>query len=98
MGVVGGGSGVSFFSYSKRQIFFGFQKWRKATVATIDTAPATMSTRLLSTWFDQKNCVNPNERPTTRMAGSTSNVSLHPTMGRPSQKGTMTAGEGRMGP
>src|SRR6266446_5727457 len=98
MGAVGGGSGVSFLSYSKRQILFGFQKWRKATVATIETAPATMSTRLLSTWFDQKYWVNPKERPTTRMAGRTSNVSAHPTIVRTSQNGTMTAVKGRMRP
>src|ERR1700732_1852568 len=98
MGVVGGGSGVSFFSYSKRQIFFGFQKWRKATVATIETAPATISTRLLSTWFDQKNWVNPKERPTTRMAGRTSNVSAHPPIVLTSQNGTITAVKGRMRP
>src|SRR6266487_2227348 len=60
--------------------------------------PAAMSTRFESTWLDQRYCVRLNEAPTTRMAGSTSRVSAHPTMARTSQKGTMIPVMGRMRP
>src|SRR5207253_4179327 len=71
---------------------------RKIIVATIETTPPMISTKLLSTWFDQKNCVSANEKPTTTMAGSTSKVSRHPTIVRTSQKGTITAVTGRIRP
>src|SRR5256886_9210155 len=57
-----------------------------------------MSTRFESTWLDQKYCVTLNETPTTRMAGSTSRVSPHPTIARTSQNGTMMPVMGRMRP
>ena len=57
-----------------------------------------MSTRLLSTWFDQKNSIPANENPTTRIAGNTSNVSSQLTIVRTSQKGTITAVNGRIRP
>src|SRR5438034_11586114 len=57
-----------------------------------------MSTRLLSTWFDQKNWVSANEIPTTRMAGNTSKVSFQLTIVLTSQKGTMIAVKGRIRP
>ncbi len=63
-----------------------------------ENRPAVISTRLLSIWLDQKNCMDANEIPTTRMAGKTSNVSFHGTMARTSQNGTMTAVIGRMRP
>src|SRR5260370_33146924 len=64
----------------------------------METTPPIMSTRLLSTKFDQQNCVRAKEMPTTKIAGSTSKVSLQPTMVRTSQKGTMTAVKGRIRP
>src|SRR5256885_9277622 len=85
-------------SSSKRQMFLGFQNRRKATVTTIDTTALMMSTKLLSTWFDQKNWVREKEKPTTRIAGSTSRVSFQPTIVRTSQNGTITAVKGRMRP
>ncbi len=60
--------------------------------------PLVMSTRLLSTRFDQANCVTANETPTTRIAGITSTVSAQLTSARTSHKGTMTAVNGRMRP
>src|SRR5713226_1748590 len=78
-------------SSANRQIRFGRQKRRKTTVTTREKTPAAMSTRLLSTWLDQKYCIPANDNPTTRIAGSTSNVSSQLTMVRTSQKGTMTA-------
>ena len=57
-----------------------------------------MSTRLLSTWFDQKNCVKAKESPTTKIAGNTSNVSFQLAIVFTSQKGTITAVKGRMRP
>src|SRR5689334_15466969 len=57
-----------------------------------------MSTRLLSILFDQKNCMEANEIPTTMIAGSTSKVSFHGTIARTSQNGTMMAVIGRMRP
>ena len=67
-------------------------------MAMIETTPPMMSTRLLSTWFDQKYCVRPKEKPTTKMAGATSQVSFQLTMARTSQNGTITAVIGRMRP
>ena len=60
--------------------------------------PEVRSTRLLSTWLDQKYCVPANDSPITRIAGSTSNVSVHPTMVRTSHKGTSAAVNGRILP
>src|SRR5437660_12042371 len=77
-------------------IVFGFQKSRKTAVTTSEKSPAMMSTRLLSMWLAQKNCIEPNEIPTTRIAGVTSNVSFHPTTARTSQKGTIRQVMGRM--
>ena len=57
-----------------------------------------MSTRLLSTKFDHRNCVTAKEIPTTRIAGSTSKVSDQLTIVRTSQKGTSIAMNGRMRP
>src|SRR5882762_9621419 len=85
-------------SSAKRHIFLGFQKRRKITVHRSEKRPAVMSTRLLSMWLDQKNCIEAKEMPTTRMAGSTSKVSFQGTMARTSQNGTMTAVMGRMRP
>jgi len=48
--------------------------------------------------LDQRYCVRLNETPTTRMAGSTSKVSLQPTIARTSQKGTMMPVKGRIRP
>src|SRR6266436_9713459 len=76
----------------------GFQKSRKITVHNSENSPAVISTKLLSMWLDQKNCIEAKEMPTTRMAGSTSNVSFQGTMARTSQNGTMTAVMGRMRP
>src|SRR5205807_9923446 len=72
--ICGGGAeaGGAVLSSSKRQMFLGFQNRRKATVTTIATTALMMSTRLLSTWFDQKNWVRAKEKPTTMIAGSTS--------------------------
>src|SRR5260370_35425840 len=82
-------------SSAKRQMRFGFQKRRKIMVHRSEKRPAVMSTRLLSMWLDQKNCIDAKEIPTTGIAGETSNVSFHGTKARPSQKGTMMAGLGR---
>src|SRR5207245_10725393 len=71
---------------------------RNTNVAVIETTPATISTRLPSTWFDQKNWVKAKEKPTTRMAGRTSKVSSQFTMVRTSQQGTITAVNGRIRP
>ncbi len=57
-----------------------------------------MSTRFESTWLDQRYCVRLNEPPTTRIAGSTSKVSLQPTIARTSQNGTMIPVIGRIRP
>src|SRR5882672_7406246 len=85
-------------SSAKRHIFLGFQKSKKTMVQRREKRPAVMSTRLLSMWLDQKNCMEAKEMPTTRMAGSTSKVSFHGTMARTSQNGTITAVIGRMRP
>ena len=85
-------------SSSKRQIRFGFQKSRNTTVHSSENRPAVMSTRLLSMRFDQKNCMEAKEIPTTAMAGGTSNVSLHETIARTSQNGTIRAVMGRIRP
>src|SRR6266849_1677830 len=66
-------------SSAKRQMRLGFQKSRKIMVQRSEKSPAVMSTKLLSMWLDQKNCMDAKEIPTTRMAGRTSNVSLHAT-------------------
>src|SRR5712691_5623165 len=63
-----------------------------------ETTPPAMSTRLLSTWFDQRYCVMLKEKPTTRIAGNTSTVSLQPTIARTNQNGTMMPVIGRMRP
>src|SRR5580704_19370502 len=42
-------------SPSKRHMRLGFQKWRKMTATIKETTPAAISTRLLSTLFDQTN-------------------------------------------
>src|SRR5438477_155959 len=60
--------------------------------------PAQMSTRLESTWFDQRYWIALNDTPTTRMAGSTSSVSLQLTIARTSQNGTMIPVMGRIRP
>src|SRR5205807_5203183 len=91
-------AGVAARSCSNRQIRFGCQNRRKITVTTREMTPPAMSTRFESTWLDQRYCVTLKERPTTRMAGSTSNVSLQLTIARTSQKGTMTPVMGRMRP
>src|SRR5438876_3713866 len=91
-------SGAAARSSSKREMRLGRQNRRKITVAASDTTPPAMSTRFESTWLDQRYCVRLNEAPTTRMAGSTSRVSAHPTMARTSQKGTMIPVMGRMRP
>src|SRR5207249_12029803 len=49
-----------------------------------EMTPPAMSTRFESTWLDQRYCVTLNDTPTTRMAGSTSKVSLQLTMARTS--------------
>src|SRR6266852_7255287 len=69
-----------------------------ATVEMIETTAPMMSTRLLSTWFDQNHCVTENEIPTTRMAGATSHVSDQLTIAFTSQKGTMMPVIGRIRP
>src|SRR5712692_4673827 len=96
--VVGAPPGTSSESSANRQMRFGFQKSRKITVQRREKRPAVMSTKLLSMWLDQKNCMDAKEIPTTRIAGRTSNVSFHGTMARTSQKGTMMAVIGRMRP
>src|ERR1700676_4057452 len=78
-------------SSAKRQIFLGFQKSRKITVQRSEKRPAVMSTRLLSMWLDQKNCMEAKEMPTTRMAGRTSKVFFQGTMARTNQTGRMMA-------
>src|SRR5207245_8729249 len=85
-------------SSANRQIRLGRQTRRKTTVNTREKIPAAISTRLLSTWFDQKNCIPANDNPTTRIAGNTSNVSSQLTIVRTSQKGTITAVNGRIRP
>src|SRR6266550_4692313 len=85
-------------SSSKRQTRFGFQNRRKTTVASSETMPPAMSTRFESTWLDQRYCVTLNDAPTTRIAGSTSKVSAHPTIARTNQKGTIMPVMGRMRP
>src|SRR6266403_5739501 len=59
-------------SSANRQIRLGRQKRRNITVTTREKTPAAMSTRLLSTWLDQKYCMPAKDKPTTRIAGSTS--------------------------
>src|SRR6267378_2323900 len=85
-------------SSANRQIRFGRQKRRNTKVATSEKTPAAMSTKLLSTWLDQKYCIPANDNPTTRIAGSTSNVSSQLTIVRTSQNGTITAVNGRILP
>src|SRR6266436_7361616 len=85
-------------SSANRQIRFGRQKRRKTTVTTREKTPAAISTRLLSTWLDQKYCIPAKDNPTTRIAGSTSNVSSQLTIVRTSQKGTITAVKGKILP
>src|SRR5262249_52867516 len=77
---------------------FGCQNLRNATVTASEATAAAMSTRLLSTLFDHKNWADANEIPTTRIAGSTSNVSAHPTKERTSQNATITAVIGKILP
>src|ERR1700726_5204438 len=60
--------------------------------------PAAISTRLLSTWLDQKYCTPANEIPTTKIAGNTSKVSDQLTKVRTNQNGTITAVHGRIRP
>src|SRR5205809_3914592 len=91
-------AGIAARSSSNLQTCFGRQNRRKATVATNETTPPAMSTRFESTWLDQRYCVTLKDVPTTRMAGSTSNVSAQPTIARTSQKGTMMPVMGRMRP
>src|SRR5439155_26383787 len=55
-----------------------------------------MSTRLLSTWFDQKNCLKAKESPTTKIAENTANVSFQLAIVFTSEKGTITAVKGSM--
>src|SRR3989442_654803 len=93
-----GAADVAAGSCSSLQIRFGFQNRRKSTVARREMTPPAISTRFESTWLDQKYCVRLNETPTTRMAGSTSKVSLQPTIARTSQNGTMIPVMGRMRP
>src|SRR5260370_35501727 len=78
-------------SSAKRQMRFGFQKRRKIMVQRSEKSPAVMSTKLLSMWLDQKNCMEPKEIPTTRIAGRTSNVAFHGPIARPRQQGTQMA-------
>src|SRR5437773_4505582 len=91
-------TGAAARSSSKRQMRLGRQNRRKTTVATSETTPPAMSTRFESMWLDHRYCVKLNETPTTRIAGSTSKVSLHPTIARTSQKGTMMPVIGRILP
>src|SRR6266704_2380737 len=93
-----GAAVVAARSCSSLQMRFGCQNRRKITVATREMTPPAMSTRFESTWLDHKYCVTLNETPTTRIAGSTSNVSAQPTIARTSQNGTMTPVMGRMRP
>ena len=67
----------------------GRQKRRKTSIESRQTTAEAISTRVLSTKFDQKNCVIANETPQTRIAGMTSSVSRQGTMKRTSQIGTM---------
>src|SRR5450759_3657844 len=83
-------------SSANRQMRFGRQKRRKITVKTSEKIPAAMSTRLLSTWLDQKYCIPANDTPPTRIAGRTPKVSSQLTIVRTNQKGTMTAVNGRI--
>src|SRR6266576_664180 len=85
-------------SSSNLQTRFGCQNRRKITVATSEITPPAMSTRFESTWLDQRYCVTLNDAPTTRIAGSTSKVSAHPTIARTSQNGTIRPVMGRMRP
>src|SRR5207244_186795 len=71
---------------------------RKIIVATREMTPPAMSTRFESTWLNHRYCVTLTESPTTRMAGSTSNVSLQLTIARTNQNGTMIPVMGRMRP
>src|SRR6059036_49705 len=91
-------AGIGARSSSNLQTCFGRQNRRKATVASNETTPPAMSTRFESTWLDQRYCVRLKEAPTTKMAGSTSNVSAQPTIARTSQNGTMMPVMGRMRP
>ena len=91
-------AGTAASSPSNRQMRFGCQNRRKTTVAINETTPPAMSTRFESTWLDHRYCVRLKEVPTTRMAGSTSKVSVQPTMARTSQNGTMMPVIGRMRP
>ena len=50
-------------SSGNRQIRLGRQKRRKTTVTTSEKIPAAISTRLLSTWLDQKYCIPANDNP-----------------------------------
>src|SRR6266516_3241775 len=72
--------GIAARSSSNLQTCFGRQNRRKATVATNETTPPAMSTRFESTWLDQRYCVTLKDVPTTRLAGSNSNVSAQPTI------------------
>src|SRR5947209_5479435 len=89
---------VPALSCGNRHIRFGVQKIGKTVVNRRENDLAMMSTKLLCTGLAQKNCMEPKESPTTRMAGVTSKASLHPTMARTSQKGTMMQVIGRMRP
>src|SRR5437660_4988264 len=91
-------TGAAARSSSKRQMRLGRQNRRNTTVASSETTPPAMSTRFESTWLDQRYCVRLNEAPTTRIAGSTSNVSAQPTIARTNQKGTMMPVIGRIRP
>src|SRR5438045_104811 len=85
-------------SSENRQMRFGRQNRRKSTVTTSEKIPAAISTRLLSTWLDQKYCIPAKDNPTTRIAGSTSKVSSQLTIVFTSQKGTMIAVNGKIRP
>src|SRR3989442_316748 len=91
-------AGAAARSPSNLQTRFGRQNRRKITVATSEITPPAMSTRFESTWLDQIYCVTLNDAPTTRIAGSTSKVSAHPTIARTSQNGTIMPVMGRMRP
>src|SRR5437867_817545 len=91
-------AGAAVRSPSNLQTRFGRQNRRKITVASSETTPPAMSTRFESTWLDQRYCVTLNDAPTTRIAGSTSKVSAHPTIARTSQNGTIIPVMGRMRP
>src|SRR5689334_4998171 len=65
-------------SSANRQVFFGFQYFKKITRQMIEPMPAMTSGNDGPTKLDEKNCNKANEPPETNIGGNTSIAFLKP--------------------